>query len=179
MQPILENIMSELIDHATLSAMYRRWAYMLVAIVASAFMFTHPVFNFQEDKGIIYVRSFSMDQKMFYVTQTEIKTGAQEITAVSSVKYLYYCNKAMLWGSIICFLCFFSSRWRISIAIITAFIAGAYYVIMAYYALRIADEDGLLSCKGYMLSFCFNQKKETGIVKRLKFGDKEIVEVVV
>ncbi|MBR4273505.1 MAG: ATP-binding protein [Bacteroidales bacterium] len=33
--------------------------------------------------------------------------------------------------------------------------------------------------KGYMLSFCFNQKKETGIVKRLKFGDKEIVEVVV
>ena len=39
------------------------------------------------------------------------------------------------------FLCFFSSRWRISIAIITAFIAGAYYVIMAYYALRIADEQ--------------------------------------
>ncbi len=33
--------------------------------------------------------------------------------------------------------------------------------------------------KGYMLSFCFNQKKETGIVKRLKFGDKEIVEAVV
>ena len=33
--------------------------------------------------------------------------------------------------------------------------------------------------KGYMLSFCFNQKKETGIVKRLKFGEKEIVEAVV
>ena len=33
--------------------------------------------------------------------------------------------------------------------------------------------------KGYMLSFCFNQKKETGIVRRLKIGDKEIVEAVV
>ena len=33
--------------------------------------------------------------------------------------------------------------------------------------------------KGYMLSFCFNQKKEIGIVKRLKFGEKEIVEAVV
>ena len=68
LQPILEIIMSELIDHATLSAMYRRWAYMLIAIAASAVMFLHPVFSFQQDKGIIYVRSFSMDQKRFYVT---------------------------------------------------------------------------------------------------------------
>ena len=33
--------------------------------------------------------------------------------------------------------------------------------------------------KGYMLSFCFNKSKETGIVRRLKIGDKEIVEAVV
>ena len=32
--------------------------------------------------------------------------------------------------------------------------------------------------KGYMLSFCFNKNKETG-VRTIKFGDKEIVEVVV
>jgi hypothetical protein len=131
--------MSELIDHATLSAMYRRWAYMLIAIAAAAFMFTRPVFNFQEDKGIIYVRSFSMDQKMFYVTQTEIKTGAQEITAVSSVKYLYYCNKAMLWGSIICFLCFFSNPLRLTITYIVAVISGLYYVALVYYAIKLSD----------------------------------------
>ena len=70
-----------------------------------------------------------------------METGISQITATMPVKALYYCNKLMLWGSILCFLCFFSSRWRISIAIITAFIAGAYYVIMAYYALRIADEQ--------------------------------------
>ena len=127
--------MSELIDHATLSAMYRRWAYMLIAIAAAAFMFTRPVFNFQDDKGIIYVRSFSMDQKMFYVTQTE----AQEITAVSSVKYLYYCNKAMLWGSIICFLCFFSNPLRLTITYIVAVISGLYYVALVYYAIKLSD----------------------------------------
>ena len=29
-----------------------------------------------------------------------------------------------------------------------------------------------------MLTFCFNKTKENGIVKRLKIGDKKIVEVV-
>ena len=32
--------------------------------------------------------------------------------------------------------------------------------------------------KGYMLSFCFNQKKDSG-VRTIKYGDKEIVEAVV
>ena len=32
--------------------------------------------------------------------------------------------------------------------------------------------------KGYMLSFCFNQKKSSG-VRTIKYGDKEIVEAVV
>ena len=139
LQPKLENIMSELIDHATLSAMYRRWAYMVIAIVASAFMFTRPVFSFQQDKGIIYVRSFSMDQKRFYVTQTEMKTGATEITAVSSVKWLYYCNKAMLWGSILCFLCFFSNPVRLGITYAVAAISGFYYVLMVYYSMYLSD----------------------------------------
>ena len=122
-------------------AMCRRLAYMALAIIASMVLFTRPVFNFQDDKGIKYIRSFSIEDNCFYVTQTEMETGISQITATMPVKALYYCNKLMLWGTILCFLCFFSSRWRISIAIITAFIAGAYYVIMAYYALRIADEQ--------------------------------------
>ena len=139
LQPILEIIMSELIDHATLSAMYRRWAYMLIAIAASAVMSLHPVFSFQQDKGIIYVRSFSMDQKRFYVTQTDMSSGAQEITAVTSVKWLYYCSKAMLWGSILCFLCFFSNPIRLGITYAVAAVSGFYYVLMVYYSMYLSD----------------------------------------
>lgn len=132
-------IMSQLLDNGELSFMYRRWAYMLIGIVASLLLFTHPVFNFQDDKGIIYVRSFSMDQHYFYVTQTDLKTGAAEITATSPVKGLYYCNKAMLWGCILCFLCFFSNPVRITISYLTAVISGCYYILVVYYALHLAD----------------------------------------
>ena len=139
LQPFLDKIMSSIVDNRTLHAMYRRWIYMAVAIIASLLLFQRPVFNFQDDKGIIYVRSFSMDQKTFYVTQTDIKTGQQEITETMSVALLYYCNQAMLWGCILCLLCFFSDQGRMIIAIITALIAGAYYVLMGYYAIRMSD----------------------------------------
>ena len=120
-------------------AMYRRWAYMIIAILAAAALTTRPVFSFHEDKGIRYVRSFSMTQTQFYVTQTELDSHIPEITASMSVKGLYYCNKVMLWGAILCLLCFFSHVWRIRIAILTAVAAGAYYAFMIYYALRMAD----------------------------------------
>ena len=133
-----ERIMATEEFHFDKQAMFRRWIYMAIAIAAAAVLFMRPVFNFQEDKGIIYVRSFSMDEKTFYVTQTTLDGGIPEITATMSVKGLYYCNKVMLWGSILCFLCFFS-RWRAWIATVVALIAGAYYLIMFYYAMKIAD----------------------------------------
>ena len=123
----------------TLNAMYRRWAYMVIAIAASAFLLTRPVLNFNEDKGIIYIRSFSMDQKTFYVTQTTLTDHVPEVTATMSVALLYYCNKAMLWGSILCLLCFFSNTWRIRIATVTAALAGVYYVLLVYYAIKMSD----------------------------------------
>ena len=134
-----DTIMSELLDNGEMSVMYRRWAYMIIGIVTSLLLFMHPVFNFQDDKGIIYVRSFSMDQTTFYVTQTNLQNGVGEITATSSVKGLYYCNKAMLWGCILCLLCFFNNPLRITLAYLTAATAGVYYVLMAYYALELAD----------------------------------------
>lgn len=132
--------MSTVTDNTTLKTMYRRWAYMAIAILASCLLFLKPVFKFNDDKGIIYVRSFDMDQTHFWVTQTELDTGIEHITAVMSVKWLYRINKAMLWGCIICLLCFWSNRWRFWIALITACIAGAYYVFMAYYAMKIAED---------------------------------------
>lgn len=121
------------------SIILRRWAYMAIAIIAALLLEFRPVFSFQEDKGIKYVRSFTMDQKTFVVTQTELDTNASAVTDTMSVKGLFYCYRAMLCGCILCFLCFFSWKGRIWIAFLTALIAGSYYIIMVYYALRISD----------------------------------------
>jgi hypothetical protein len=125
--------------HIDMYAMYRRWLYMLLAIAASYFLFTRPVFDFQDDKGILYVRSFSMDQHTFYVTQTSLQTGTAELTAVMSVNGLYYCNKAILYGCVLSLLCFFSRRARVWTCTITAVLCGAYYLLMIYYAIKISD----------------------------------------
>lgn len=131
--------MSELFDKEELLAIRRRLIYMLVAILASWLLFLHPVFNFESDKGIIYTRSFSMDQKTFYVTQTDLKTGVPEVTATTSVIWLYHCNRVMLWGSILCLLCFFSDHLRLVISYITTVASGFYYVLLVYYAMKLAD----------------------------------------
>ena len=112
---------------------------MAIAIAAAAFLQTRPVLNFNEDKGIIYIRSFSMDQKTFYVTQTTLSDHVPEVTATMSVAGLYWCNEAMLWGTVLCLLCFFRNRWRILIATVTAVIAGLYYVLLVYYAIKMSD----------------------------------------
>lgn len=120
-------------------AMFRRWAYMAVAIIAAVILLHHPVCNFLDDKGILYVRSFSMTQEQFVVTQTDLDTNVSNITATMSVKGLYYCIMAMIGGTILCFLCFFSEKWRVILAVITAIIAGSYYFILVYYISKIAD----------------------------------------
>lgn len=124
-----------------LQSLYRRLAYMGVAIIASMVLFTRPVFSFQDDRGIKYVRSFTMTDTDFFVTQTELDSNISHTTATMSIRGLYYCNQVMLWGAILCLLCFFSNEWRVRIATLTAFFAGVYYVIMVYYAIRIADEQ--------------------------------------
>ena len=121
--------------------MLRRWIYMSIAIIAAALLGTRPVFNFQSDTGILYTRSFSMeDQKQFVVTQRELSTGAEEVAAIMSVKGLYYCSKAMLWGSILCLLCFFSYRGRMTLIFVTIAAAGLFYILMIVYAIRMTDQ---------------------------------------
>lgn len=118
---------------------YRRTIYMLIAIVISALLPKFPVFSFQEDKGIIYIRSFSMDAETFYVTQTELATGAEEVESTMSVKGLYFCAKAMYAVCILALLCFFKDRWRMALCVIAATLAGVYYLLMVYYAIKITD----------------------------------------
>lgn len=121
--------------------MLRRWIYMSIAIIAAALLGARPVFNFQSDTGMLYTRSFSMeDQKQFVVTQRELSTGAEEVAAIMSVKGLYYCSKAMLWGSILCLLCFFSYRGRMTLIFVTVAVAGLFYILMIVYAIRMTDQ---------------------------------------
>ena len=121
--------------------MYRRWIYMVIAIVASVAMLSQPACKFLDDKGIRYVRSFSMTQTQITLTLTDIKTNTDTVKDTMSVKGLYYCVIAMIVVSSLCFLCFFSDRWRIIIAIITACVAGLYYILLVYYIFRIADKQ--------------------------------------
>jgi uncharacterized membrane-anchored protein len=114
---------------------------MVVAIVASVAMLSQPACKFLDDKGIRYVRSFSMTQTQITLTLTDIKTNTDTVKDTMSVKGLYYCVIAMIVGSSLCFLCFFNDRWRIIIAIITACVAGLYYILLVYYIFRIADKQ--------------------------------------
>jgi uncharacterized membrane-anchored protein len=114
---------------------------MVVAIVASVAMLSQPACKFLDDKGIRYVRSFSMTQTQITLTLTDIKTNTDTVKDTMSVKGLYYCVIAMIVGSSLCFLCFFDDRWRIIIAIITACVAGLYYILLVYYIFRIADKQ--------------------------------------
>ena len=121
--------------------MLRRWIYMSIASIAAALLGTRPVFNFQSDTGMLYTRSFSMeDQKQFVVTQRELSTGAEEVAAILSVKGLYYCSMEMRWGSILCLLCFFSYRGRMTLIFVTVAAAGLFYILMIVYAIRMTDQ---------------------------------------
>ena len=113
---------------------------MFVAITAAMVLRYVPVFEFQGDKGVISNRTYEMDQKNFYAWQTNFDTNERVIVGVVSVKGLYYCDLAMIGTSILCLLCFFSDKWRIWLSLITVLLCGAYYALMAYYAMHISDE---------------------------------------
>lgn len=127
-------------DKIRKTAMYRRWAYMAVAILAILLMKSGPAFSFADDKGIIYVRSFSMDMEQLEVTQTELATGVGHTTAVMSVKGLYYCYWAMLIGSIAALLSVMGKRWRLRFCVFTIIAAGVYYILLIYYAMQISED---------------------------------------
>lgn len=118
--------------------LFRHLLFTFVAIVAVALLPSKPVFSFQSDKGIIYERSFSMDRHQFVVTQTDLATGAEHVTDTMSVNGLYYCYLGMLFGSIVCLFGFFSRK-GIKICHFVIAVAGVYYGLAIFYALRMTD----------------------------------------
>ena len=120
--------------------MYRHWIYMVVAVVAALLIRIAPVFSFQEEKGIVHVRSFTMDVKEFVEWRTDLQTGAKHVENTLSVWGLYCCYLVMLCGSIACLLCFFDNYLRFLLCTLVILAAGVYYVLIMYYAIRISDE---------------------------------------
>ena len=120
--------------------MLRQWLYMGIALVASILLFLQPVFNFQDDKGIIYVRSFSMDRTTVTVTQTELETGISHVKAIMPVRGFLYCQIGMLVGCILALLSYFNDEWRVWCCTLTAITAGVYYYVLIRYAIRLSDE---------------------------------------
>jgi len=121
------------------NTMHKRLIYLAVAIIASAVLFLKPVFSFQDDSGIKYVRHFSMTNTDFVETLTPFDTTTHASIVKMPVRGLLYCNILMLCGSILCLLSFFDEQKQIWICIITSVFVGAYYVMMIWYAIRISD----------------------------------------
>ena len=119
---------------------WRPWIYMAVALVAVVLIRIAPVFSFQEEKGIVHVRSFTMDVKEFVEWRTDLQTGAKHVENTLSVWGLYCCYLVMLCGSIACLLCFFDDYLRFLLCALVIAAAGVYYVLIVYYAIRISDE---------------------------------------
>ena len=79
-----------------------------------------------------------MDMQRVVVAQTELATGAKQVVAEMSVKGLWYCYRAMLILAIIS-LFFFFSRKGLIVCDLVSILAGAYYVLLIYYAMQISD----------------------------------------
>ena len=120
-------------------AMYRRLAYMAIALTAVCLMRVAPVFSFSTDKGIIYDRSFTMDLHEFKVIQTTLDTNIPYVWETMSVNGLYVVQQILFWAIIVCMLVFYPTkvRWYLSLGI--AATGGVFYFLLIHYALRISD----------------------------------------
>ena len=119
----------------------KRLLYMLVAIIATIPMHFYPDLNFQSDKGIIYMRSYEMDQTHFRVIQTKLDNSETEVVATMSIVWLKRAKWAILGATILCLLCFFNNQWRIIISLLTIVLCGTYYIVLISYSMRISDAE--------------------------------------
>ena len=122
------------------TALRKRGLYMILAIVAAVVLLFQPVFSFQQDKGIKYVRSYTMKQKVLLVIQTELNNGVSEVVDTMPIKGLHYCAWALILACTSCLICSIDDKRCMLMCFISIFIAGAYYLFMIYYAIQFADK---------------------------------------
>ena len=121
-----------------------KWGRLVLAIVSSIILLNKPVFNFIEEKGIVSVRTFKITTRTFEMHYVDMKTGLDELVGAMSISGLFYGALAIMVGCFLCALLYESHRLRILSASITAFMAGAYYLLIGYYAIRLSQEFCLI-----------------------------------
>ena len=121
-----------------------KWGRLVLAIVSSIILLNKPVFNFIDEKGIISVKTYKITTRTFEMHFVDMKTGLDELVGAMSVKGLFYGALAILLGCIVCTLFYEDLEIRILSASITAFMAGAYYLLIGYYAIRLSQEFCLI-----------------------------------
>ncbi len=118
----------------------RKWGRLVLALVSSILLVTKPVFNFFDEKGLENYRIYIMTMHKFEVHHIEMATGIDKLKGAMSVEGLFYGALAILIGCVVCTVIYPRHRLRILISTITAFLAGSYYLIMIYYAIRLSDK---------------------------------------
>ena len=121
-----------------------KWGRLLLAIVSSILLLSKPVFNFIDEKGIVSVKTYKITTRTFEMHFVDMKTGLDELVGAMSVKGLFYGALAILLGCIVCTLFYEDLEIRILSASITAFMSGAYYLLIGYYAIRLSQEFCLI-----------------------------------
>ena len=124
--------------------MIRKWGRLVLAIVSSILLLSKPVFNFVDEKGLVSVKTYKITPRTFEMHYVNMTTGLDELIGAMSISGLFYGALAILIGCVACALLYESHRLRILSASITAFLAGAYYLLIGYYAIRLSQEFFLI-----------------------------------
>ena len=124
--------------------MIRKWGRLVLAIVSSIILLNKPVFNFVDEKGIVSIKTYKITTRTFEMHYVNMTTGLDELVGAMSISCLFYGALAILIGCVACALLYESHRLRILSASITAFMAGAYYLLIGYYAIRLSQKFFLI-----------------------------------
>ena len=124
--------------------MIRKWGRLVLAIVSSILLLNKPVFNFVDEKGLVSVKTYKITPRTFEMHFIDMTTGLDEFVGAMSISGLFYGALAMLIGCVVCTVFYSFHRFRIIISTITAFLAGMYYVLMGYYAIRLSQKFFLI-----------------------------------
>ena len=121
-----------------------KWGRLVLAIVSSIILLNKPVFNFIDEKGLVSVKTYKITTRTFEMHYVNMTTGLDELVGAMSISGLFYGALAILIGCVACALLYESHRLRILSASITAFMAGAYYLLIGYYAIRLSQKFFLI-----------------------------------
>lgn len=122
----------------------RKWGRLILAIVSSVLLLNKPVYDFPDEPGMENVRTYTMTTRTFEVHHIEMATGMDTLMGTMSVKGLFFGALAILLGSVVCTVFYSDHIVRVLSSMITACLAGGYYLIMIYYAVRLSQEFFLI-----------------------------------